>query len=175
MKKIGCFVGKFLPPHIGHLSVIDKAIKECEKVVVVLSEAPIKSINKCKESGFPYFTPAQRISWLKKHYQNNKNIKFIFLDESGLKSFPEGLEEWSKRFKEVVKDKITAKYADESYRQLNEKYFPECEFISIDRDKIAVHGTDIRTKRDYLKYVIAEGYEEILNEMEKEKNYEQQK
>ena len=50
MRKVGCFVGKFLPPHIGHLSVIDKALQECEKVVVVLAENPERSEKLCKES-----------------------------------------------------------------------------------------------------------------------------
>ncbi len=167
MKKTGCFVGKFLPPHIGHLSVIDKVLQECDKAIIVLSEDPQKLREKCEKTSFPYFTPQQRLKWLEKHYENNKNIKFVYLDESGLKSFPEGLEEWSKIFRDVVKEKIDAKYADETYRNLNEKYFPECEFVAIDRDIIAVHGTDIRTNPDYLKYVIPEGYKEIKEELER--------
>lgn len=43
------------------------------------------------------------------------------------------------------------------YRQLNEKYFPECVFVPIDRDKIAIHGTDIRENKANLKYMIKEG------------------
>ena len=175
MRKVGCFVGKFLPPHVGHLSVIDKALKECEKVIVVLAEDPERSKKECKRASFPYFTPQKRLEWFKKHYKDVQNIKFVYLDESGLKAFPEGLKEWSARFKEVVKDDITSKYADESYRQLNEKYFPECEFVPIDRDKIAVHGTNIRESEEYLKYVIPEGMEEIKKELSKrnkEKNYE---
>lgn len=115
------------------------------------------------------------MEWFKKHYKNVKNIKFVYLDESGLKAFPEGLKEWSARFKAVVKDEITAKYADESYRELNEKYFPECEFVPIDRDKIAVHGTNIRESEEFLKYVIPEGMEEIkkgLIKLKKENDYE---
>ena len=53
MKKVGCFVGKFLPPHLGHLSVVDRAIKECDSVVVVLAENPEKSKERCRETNFP--------------------------------------------------------------------------------------------------------------------------
>ena len=74
MKKYGCFVGKFLPPHIGHLSVIDKALQECEKVLVVLAEAPEKSKAICKQDNFPYFPPSKRLEWLKKHYKNLKEL-----------------------------------------------------------------------------------------------------
>lgn len=173
MRKVGCFVGKFLPPHVGHLSVIDRMLKECKQVVVVLAENPGKSKILCKNANFPYFNAEKRLTWLKKHYKNVENIKFYFLDESGLKSFPEGLKEWSARFRRVVKDKLTAKYADENYRELNEKYFPECEFIPVDREVIVVHGTDIRNKREFLKYAITEGIEEIKKELEEgEKDYE---
>lgn len=172
MRKVGCFVGKFLPPHIGHLSVIDKALKECEKVVVVLAENPERSEKLCKEANFPYFPATTRLEWLKQHYKNHNNIKFVFLDESGLKPFPEGLAEWSQRFKAVVKDKITAKYADESYRQLNEKFFPECEFVPIDRDIINIHGTDIRKNKNNIKYMISEGIKQTMEYFEKGEKYE---
>ena len=161
------------PPHLGHLSVVDRAIKECDSVVVVLAENPEKSKERCRETNFPYFTPETRLRWFREHYKNNSNVEFVFFDESGLKSFPDGLKEWSRKFKEVVGNKINVKYADESYRHLNEEYFPECEFVPIDRDLIPVHGTNIRTDKNYLKYVIPEGYIDIKNELEKgEKDYE---
>ena len=61
MFKKGCYVGKFLPPHIGHLSVIDKALKECERVLVVLAENPQHSKSLCDKAGFPYFSADKRI------------------------------------------------------------------------------------------------------------------
>ena len=76
----------------------------------------------------------------------------------------------SRKFKEVVGNKINVKYADESYRHLNEEYFPECEFVPIDRDLIPVHGTNIRTDKNYLKYVIPEGYIDIKNELGRKDN-----
>ena len=152
MYKTGCFVGKFLPPHIGHLSVIDRALKECENVVVVLAENPKYSRELCKKANFPYFSAQKRLGWMKKHYKNYKNIHFGFFDETGISD----LKTWSESFKSKIKN-IDAKYADESYRQLNEKYFPECVFVPIDRDKIAIHGTDIRENKANLKYMIKEG------------------
>lgn len=59
--KTGCFVGKFLPPHIGHLSVIDKGLRECQNVVVVLAEDPKRSQELCEKAGFPYFSPQKRL------------------------------------------------------------------------------------------------------------------
>lgn len=156
--KTGCFVGKFLPPHVGHLSVIDRALSECENVVVVLAESPNRSQKLCEKAGFPYFSPQKRLEWMKKHYKNNKNMKFIFFDETGIE--PSDLKTWSEKFKRQIKN-IDAKYADESYRNLNETYFPECKFVPIDRDKIAIHGTDIRENRENIKFMIPEGKKEV--------------
>jgi cytidyltransferase-like protein len=37
MKKLGAVVARFQPIHLGHMFLIEKALKECEKVVVVVS------------------------------------------------------------------------------------------------------------------------------------------
>lgn len=166
MKKYrnGCFVGKFLPTHIGHLSVIDKALTECEHLTVVLAEDMERSKNLCKKANFPYFPPQKRLDWMKKHYKNYNNIDFVFFDEHGIT--PSDLETWSKKFKAQIKN-IDAKYADESYRFLNEKYFPECTFVPIDRDKINIHGTDIRENHENIKYMIEEGKDDVLEKINK--------
>lgn len=165
MFKKGCYVGKFLPPHIGHLSVIDKALKECERVLVVLAENPQYSKSLCDKAGFPYFSADKRIEWLKKHYKNYKNIEFVFFDETGIEKGD--LKTWSRKFKKQIKN-IDAKYADESYRYLNEKYFPECKFVPIDRDIINVHGSDIRNNRDKIKFMVPEGIEDVQNVIKSE-------
>ena len=164
MKKFknGCFVGKFLPPHIGHLSIIDKALGECEKVTVVLAEDGERSKKLCDASGFPYFTPQQRLDWMKNHYKNYDNINFLFFDEQGIEQGD--LKTWSKKFKEKVKD-IDAKYADESYRYLNETYFPEWTFVPVDRDKISIHGTDIRNNHENIKFMIEEGKSQVYEKL----------
>lgn len=166
LKKTGAFVGKFLPPHSGHLSVIDRALKECGKVVVVLSDNPEESKRLCKEANFPYFSSKQRMEWIKEHYKSHKNIEYYIIDESKLKKHPFDMEEYAKLFHEIIKEEVNVKYADESYRQLNEKYFSECEFVPLDRDLIPIHGTDIRLNpTENLKYVVPEGQEEILRRL----------
>ncbi len=163
--KVGCFVGKFLPPHIGHLSVINKMIDECENVVVVLAEDQELSQQKCKKVGFPYFSALKRLQWLRDYYKNYPNVNFVFFDEKGID--PKNYEMWSKNFKEKIPIKITAKYADASYKMLNEKYFPECIFVEIDRNKINIHGTDIRENLNNIKYVVPTGQQDILTVLKK--------
>lgn len=52
--KIGLVIGKFYPPHTGHHYLIDNAINECDKVIVLVAWSFVESI-----SG------QQRADWLK--------------------------------------------------------------------------------------------------------------
>lgn len=166
-KKIGAFVGKFLPPHIGHIHIIDKVISECDEVVIVISENKIKSKALCEKASFPYFSAKKRLKWFKNHYKLQKNVKYRIIDECKLKSKEFSGEEYAKLFHKSVKEKVNIKYADESYRELNEKYFKECEFRVIDRNEVPVHSTAIRENKDNLKFAIEECHKDILKALKK--------
>lgn len=142
--KIGAYAGKFLPPHIGHAQSIAFAAEQCDKLYVVLAEDPARCKELCKKAGLPNLTAQMRISWLKKHFSGAKNIEFLYMDESGIPPFPSGMAEWAKRFWRVVPTTVNAKFADETYRQLNQLHFPGCEFIAFDRTIIPISATQIR-------------------------------
>jgi HTH-type transcriptional regulator, transcriptional repressor of NAD biosynthesis genes len=144
MKKIGAFVGKFLPPHIGHISIVDKMLAECDEAVVVVSDNPEKSKELCQKDNFPYFDSKKRLNWFKQYYKGNKKLHFAIIDESLISKDKNFMEEYAKLFSQCVPYKVNVKYADESYRELNERYFVDCTFVAIDRDVIKIHGTDIR-------------------------------
>lgn len=164
--KIGAFVGKFYPPHIGHLSVVDNAVEILDEVWIIISynkkrNAEIKSKNKFEE-----INPNLIKKWFKKHYKNNKKIKVKIFDESGLRPYPEDRDIWAEKFKQKF-PKINVKIADESYREYNQKYFPEYEFYAIDREIVPVHSTMIRENIcDNFDYLIPEAksyYKKYLN------------
>ncbi len=168
-KKVGAFVGKFLPPHIGHLSVIDNALKECDKLYIVISDDAKNSKKLCKKNNFPYFSAKTRLKWFKKHYKTQKNASFRIIDESKLKD-KNNKSEYAKLFFDSVGTDVNIKYADESYRELNEKYFPNSKFVAIDRDKINIHSTNIREDLNNIKFVIKEAQNDILKALKKIKN-----
>lgn len=161
MKK-GAFVGKFLPPHVGHISVIENAASKCDELWVVISDCPQKSKELCEKANFPYFSSLQRKSWFEKHYKNNPKIHFAIIDETKIKNSKNFMKDYAELFYQILPNDINMKFADISYKELNDKFFPKCQFVEIDRDKINIHGTDIRN--DYKKnrqYVLREAREEI--------------
>ena len=170
IKKIGAFAGKFLPPHLGHISEIENSAKLCDELIVVVADNTQNSMNLCERAGLPFISAKMRVDWLKKHFKNNKKIKVIYMCEDDLKAFPDGMKEWSERFKEITKHRVNMKFADETYRTLNEKYFPECEFVCFDRKKVDISATMIRENpKQYLNFIIPEAqvfFKEIIDKKE---------
>ena len=157
VKKIGAFPGKFLPPHIGHVSMIRECAKKCDELLVVVADSEKNSRALCKKTNITYISAKLRVKWLKAHFKNDKNIKVIYMNEDKLSTFPAPMKEWSDAFKKVTKHKVNMKFADESYRELNELHFPECEFVCFDRQKINISGTKVRENPEkYFDFIIAE-------------------
>ena len=168
VKKIGAFVGKFLPPHLGHVFEIENSAKLCDELLIVVSDNTNNSKKLCEKAGLPFISAKLRVNWLKKHFENDKRIKVIYMCEDGLKMFPNGMKEWSEKFKKITHNKVNIKFADETYRILNEKYFPECEFVCFDRTKINISATDIREDpKKFFDYIIPEAHEFFRHLIEK--------
>ena len=158
-KRIGAFVGKFLPPHKGHLDQIEICAQDCDILYVVLADNKFTTKRLCQMANVPIMDAKLRLKWLKAHFAGRDNIKVIYMDETkeGLGPFPLGQDKWSAEFKKLTKNKINVKYADETYRGLNETYFPECEFVSFERQE-GISGTIIRANpKKHIDLIIEEG------------------
>jgi HTH-type transcriptional repressor of NAD biosynthesis genes len=158
-KRIGAFVGKFLPPHKGHLDQIEISAEDCDELYVVLADNKHNTKRLCDMANIPYIDAKLRLKWLKEHFAGRKNIHVIYMDEAkkNLGPHPLNQEAWSKEFKRITKNIINVKYADETYRSLNEKYFPECEFVAFERQE-GISGTIIRqSPKKYINLIIEEG------------------
>ena len=168
-KRIGAFVGKFYPPHIGHAWVIDNAVKNLDEVYVIISKNEIRNDDIKENQNFNKLNAELIKSWFEKHYENNPKVKVAIFDESGFKPYPEDRDIWAEKFKKEFPT-VNVKIADEGYREYNEEYFPEYEFYPIERDVIPIHSTDIRNnlKANY-DFLIDEAKEYFKN-INKEKN-----
>ncbi|PKK95785.1 MAG: hypothetical protein CVV59_01905 [Tenericutes bacterium HGW-Tenericutes-4] len=171
MRKIGAFAGKFLPPHIGHIRQIGLSADYCDELRVVVAEDPSSTQAICNRNNLPNMDASLRLNWLAEHFKHNRKIKIVYMNESNLPKFPDGLKEWSERFKDVVGRDVNVKFADETYRQLNETYFPECEFVAFDRTIIPISASLIRSDpKKYFNYLIDEAkpyFKKIIKEQNK--------
>lgn len=152
--KIGAFTGKFYPPHIGHISAIDYSLKFCDKVIVVISKNDKRNEYIFKTSGFEILDANLIKQWFQKYYKDETRVSIEIMDENDLEPYPKNPKEWTEKFKKQF-PQVNVKIADESYREFNEKYFPECEFLPINRDNISIHSTDLRDNlQENFEYLI---------------------
>lgn len=148
--KVAAFIGKFYPPHIGHLAVVDKFAKSVDELWIIISYNSIRNKIIENQSGFKNLSPYLIKQWFENHYKNNSKIVVEVFDETGFRPYPEDRDKWAEKFKKEF-PKINIKIADESYREFNNQYFSEYEFLPLSRDIVNIHSTEIR--KDLLKHL----------------------
>ena len=158
-KRIGAFVGKFYPPHIGHLSVVDNALDSFDEIYIIISKNNIRNNQIETDQSFAVLSAELIKSWFEKHYQFEPKVKVAIFDETEFRPYPEDVDKWSEKFKKEFPE-VNVKIADAGYRDFNKQYFPEYEFYEIDREIIPVHSTMLRNDmKANLKYLIPEARE----------------
>lgn len=90
-KKVGVFVGRLCPIHVGHMETIDKMIEECgeENSLIVLGSVGQKVTFRVL---FSYW---QRRQWIRSIY--GENIRIV-----GLPDFPNDNESWFRLLSDLI-------------------------------------------------------------------------
>lgn len=154
-KKIGMFIGKFLPPHIGHINKIIECASACDKFYVIVADSFARSKTLCSEAGFTFISPRERFEWLKKIFKNNQKIKVKFLKEGMLEAYPKRLNDWKKKLLNVTNHRANIWFVDEKFLEISKTTFPELSFIGFDRTKISISASEIRKdSKKYVKFLI---------------------
>lgn len=154
MKRVGAYIGKFYPPHIGHLWVVDTLVDKLDELYIIISKNDIRNQEILKNDGFKVLDANLIKTWFEEHYKDNKKIKVEIFDETNLKPYPDDQDKWADKFKKQFPF-VNVKIADESYRVYNQKFFPTYEFLAIPRDVINIHSTQIRNNiQKNLEYLI---------------------
>lgn len=153
--KTGLFVGKFLPPHIGHLNQILKCKEMCETLFVVVADSKLRSRQICKEANIKTIYAKTRQKCLKKCLKYDKNIKILKLNSGMLENYPDELDVWKQKLKSALKKNIDVWFVDKNYLEISQKFFPEYNFVGFDRSEINISATEIRGNlKNNLKYII---------------------
>lgn len=67
----GLVIGKFLPPHTGHVALIKFALKQCDELIVSVSEAKTDAI------------PVEaRVNWLKQIFRDQSQVKIFAIEDN---------------------------------------------------------------------------------------------
>ena len=129
-----------MPPHLGHLHLIDTAIKQCKTVHVMVCSLKRETI------------PGKlRYNWIKEHYKKNKNVRVIHCDQE-LPQYPSDCESefdfynhhWVPTVYEYIED-LDAVFTSEDYGH-DFAFWLDVEHVLVDKDRIThpVSGTKIR-------------------------------
>lgn len=142
----GLIIGKFIPPHAGHLDLIKFGVARCDKLIVGISSTAEDPI------------PANvRYAWMKALLKKYKNVELVHIKDDlprNRRPTREGSNIWAEycinRFGKI--DKI---FSSEKYGEYMAKHMgaENCIF-DFRREKYPVSGTLIRSNpRMHWKYI----------------------
>ena len=138
----GLVIGKFLPPHKGHLALIEFAAKQCDRLIVSMSDAENDPIDS-----------DLRLTWLKELTSRIPNVQILSLkDAFDQPELP--LNERTKIWADVITrayGKIDRIFSSEEYgesfaRNLNARH------VEFDRDRNAIPVSASMIRNDPFKY-----------------------
>lgn len=175
----GIIVGKFAPLTRGHVSFVCRAAARVDVLHLVLCYDE-KFIATLSESMRPILSRRNRHLWLLETFAQHPNIHISVVDETAIKSYPEG----AAAFTQLVRSELQKTHPDlhlthsfssePSYDEYFSTYFPETTHVVIDADRelVPISATDIRTslyekwyelaptaQKDFVKKVVVIGCE----------------
>jgi len=180
-ESVALFGGSFDPPHLGHLSIIEKALKllSIDRIIVVPTFLnPFKSSSEA--------LPLQRLKWSKElfgtiskvfisdyeikqgkstttsqtlsHFQEQYNVKYIIIGADNLVS----IQKWYNF--EILNEQIEWVIATRESHALETTALRAFKILNVD---INISSTQIREKRN--RMTIDERIERIVSELDKKK------
>jgi len=146
----GLVLGKFMPPHNGHLFLINTAIEQCEKVFVMICSLKREPIN-----------GLLRANWLRMIYDKQTNVEIIHVTDENPQNPEEctSVDEFYNDFwVPTVFNRVTrvdAIFTSEEYGDEFAKYLGvQHVLVDINRETYQVSGTKIRNNPDLFWYFI---------------------
>lgn len=132
----GLIIGKFLPPHKGHIALIEFAAKHCDEVIVSISHAKEDVID-----------PQVRLDWLQEIFKDQSKVKLFIIDDNfddQQLPLPDHTKVWAEFIQRTYPD-IDYVFSSEEYGEpfainLNAKHIS----FDPDRKQFPVSATQIR-------------------------------
>lgn len=142
-KKLGLYIGRFQPFHIGHEQIIRKAISECDRVLLMIG-----SSDESRTVKNP-FTDVERFEMIDKSFHDAIRFKLLPVRLPDFKTD----EEWKETVKSYVNfakfitgaNEVTLYGHTKDSSSYYLKLFPEYNYSEIEK-KINIDATTIREK-----------------------------
>lgn len=159
-KKIGVIFGTYAPMHIGHVDLIQRAKRENDEVVVVVS-----GTNTSRDRGTNIgLNLNRRFRYVREVFKDDELINIEKLDEENMPEYPNGWQIWLKKLHEIISNvtknnfqKLTFYVGEEEYCKPLSNYFKdftEQEVVLVERTIIPISATEIRNNPlNYWKYI----------------------
>lgn len=176
MKKLGVYFGTFAPMHLGHVSVVTRMSRECDRALIVVSGYDDDNLDRGAKIGLGV---SKRFRYVRELYAGGKTnldtiqsynpldpiVRVAKLNEEGIPKYPNGWEEWSLRldnlisdniskWKDIVFDKIVFYVGEEEYVSQLKKLFPESDVVLLERSNVDISASKIRENPyEYWNYI----------------------
>lgn len=149
----GLIFGKFAPLTLGHLELIDQALRHCDKLYLFLSFDQ-KFVDTQPEWIRPKLSLVNRLRDLKDVVRDateelRERIVVNYVDESNIPGYPEGAKAYEGIIRAALPDGVVLHKAfssEKDYDAYFSEHFPECEHVVIDADRtsVPISATKIR-------------------------------
>ena len=158
---IGIVFGCFIPLHKGHLRLIDKALSECDKVVIAVCGYE-------DDRGKDFIPFHMREYLMRQKYKYYPKVKLVYINDKKIgltgKFDAPAWQTWCNeiiRQAEIKPDDLCTWYTGDSlYVDSIKQACPNHTVIFVDRNEEPISGTEIRTNfRKYKNYIDPDFYQ----------------
>ncbi|MBP5224081.1 MAG: adenylyltransferase/cytidyltransferase family protein, partial [Lachnospiraceae bacterium] len=150
--KVGMYGGKFLPFHKGHRYCVETAVRECEKVYVILFHGGVDEEQIRKETPELWLSVEERTAQMKRICEDCGSMAEVIpalIDTSDLRN-PDGTDDWDAEtplVRALVGGQLDAVYSsEESYGTYFNRAYPEAvhRLVDVKRVRYPISGTELR-------------------------------
>lgn len=150
-KIVGVYGGKFFPPHAGHLSFIEEAVKQVDVLFVVIQYDEEYEKQLCAGTPFPLVSPRIRERWLVEVFKDNPKVRVFsqYEHRSDYHLTDPQIQETYKDLIEQVGGHIDYIFSNtHEYDEYFSTWLPETTHIVMleNRDKINISASEIRAE-----------------------------
>ena len=149
-EKVAVVFGTFAPLHQGHIDLIQRAKRQCDRVCVIVSGY---KGDRGEEVGLPL---QKRFRYIREGFSNDELTQIYKLDETELPRYPLGWEPWLKTALETIqydaeKEELIFYVGEKAYQEeLEARGFEAC----LQERQFGISGTLIRENPSkYWKYI----------------------